>query len=474
MNPLRFHGPRASHALACALAGLILLSVVPISSATGAATFRATIGTNGANGTATLTAASPGSASLALSLRGLARATTYAASLNRGSCAKPSSRLFSLASFRSTSGGRVTRTSAVTAAQMLLLSKAPATIRIVAGRQVFCGAFPTISIQPPVTPPPTSPPPTPVPTPVTPLVASVAATVTTTFLPLDVAVTPAAIWVANGDNTVSKMDPTTNAVVLSLKVGPIGAAFPNAIAIGDDGDLWIASSMVDSSGAEIAGSVVRLDGASGQIKATIPVGPYPSDLTAGAGSIWVVNAGAMSVMRIDQATNIATMIDLTVPHLTGIGFGEGSIWVSATDGAVLRIDPVTNRVMAMIATAGGANGIVALNGAIWIACSGHKGQADGSVARIDPATNQVTTTIPVGSGPFYLATAGGYVWVSLFGEPSVVAINPLTNAVETRVSTQGVNYGIAGGDHAVWVAQPNIEGVSATPPQPGTVTRISF
>src|SRR5207237_9725659 len=118
--------------------------------------------------------------------------------------------------------------------------------------------------------PPASPTPLPAPPPVS--AAAVAAIVTVGLLPLDVAATPSAIYVINGDNTVSRIDPSTNSLLSDIQIGAAGDGVPTSITVGDEGDLWISISVTDDAGNFVPGRVVRVDPASGRVMTTLPTG----------------------------------------------------------------------------------------------------------------------------------------------------------------------------------------------------------
>jgi YVTN family beta-propeller protein len=81
-----------------------------------------------------------------------------------------------------------------------------------------------------------------------------------------------AIWVSNtGENTVSRIDPSTNDVRQTIEVGggPAGVAVtPRAV--------WVANGL--------DGTVSRIDPETNQVSQTIPVGNGPSGAAAGDGA----------------------------------------------------------------------------------------------------------------------------------------------------------------------------------------------
>lgn len=175
------------------------------------------------------------------------------------------------------------------------------------------------------------------------------------------------------------------------------------------------------------------------VKAEIEVGGGPIGITAGEGSIWVVNSefasdGAGSVSRIDPASGevIATIEVGRVP--LEVAVGEGSVWVSnSEDDTVSRIDPSSNEVVAAIDTCAAPEGISIGAGSAWVAC-----EDDGAVARIDPSTDEVVEEIAVGLTPRFVAFAFDDVWVSNYGDGTITRIDPATNEVVAEIETAGL------------------------------------
>lgn len=124
------------------------------------------------------------------------------------------------------------------------------------------------------------------------------------------------------------------------------AAFPNAVVTGL-GSAWAAAPNESSEG----GSVIRIDPATAEIQAEIPVDHLPgwnwgsAGMAVGLGDVWITSAAAArdgdpsngcciaTVERIDAATNtVAASFD------AGPGYGE-DIWIEGDEVWVLRRDP---------------------------------------------------------------------------------------------------------------------------------------
>jgi YVTN family beta-propeller protein len=442
-----------------AIASLALAPVV--SSATLTNAWQAKIGSAGANGTAKIQAYDTGVGTLVLKLAKMKASTLLPVTLYKGTCSSTVV-LLKLASIKTTSAGAASRTSSLTAAQVNSIksaTKGTGRISIRVGSSttggVKCGLFAAFVVPPPP--------------------AQVTAKITVGAFPTDVLVTPTGVLVANSpDWEIEKIDPATNSALFSIELPLTGLAGITTLASGE-GALWAATLAADSAGTQLPGSLLRLDPASGQVTATIPIGKLPMDLATSPGAVWVTNYLDGTVMRIDTVTNqVAATVTLD-GRPTGVAYDFGSVWVTNDlTGAVLRIDPATNQVVATIATVGDAAGVTTGGGAVWVTNWGTEGQPDGVLSRIDPATNAVVRTIPVGTNPWWLAYGGGYVWIAMDGEPTVVQVNATTNALQSRLQVGGEPMGIAATDHVVWATVPVASPDPNSPTPPGTLVKIQY
>jgi len=192
------------------------------------------------------------------------------------------------------------------------------------------------------------------------------ATITVRRAPLDVAATPGAVWVTNsggGGDNVARIDPQTNQVVGRPTVT---GASPQSLAVGG-GSVWVAN--------HDAGTVTRIDRASGRVVADIPVPSAPHRVAYGAGAAWVGNWHDNSVSRIDPTTN--RVVGSPIPigfHAGNLVVGAGGVWVTsdyranaaAEDVVVVRIDPQTRRAVETIAVGGHPIDVAATEGAVWV------------------------------------------------------------------------------------------------------------
>ncbi len=110
--------------------------------------------------------------------------------------------------------------------------------------------------------------------------------------PTGVAFTPEAVWVSSAPNTLARIDPSgpKPEVVFTKTVG----SQPTSV-VADHGAIWVAN--------QLDGTVTRLNAATGQADATIPVGHGPNGLAATTDVLWVANELGDSVATIDPDTN---------------------------------------------------------------------------------------------------------------------------------------------------------------------------
>jgi YVTN family beta-propeller protein len=144
------------------------------------------------------------------------------------------------------------------------------------------------------------------------------------------------VWASNQQSgTVSRLNPKKRKVVKTIRV----AGSPTCIRAGA-GAIWVGSQSTDDV-FRIAGTVTRIDPATGAIVATTKVGARPSDGTRGPDGLeWIPNLGDGTITRIDPATD--KVVD-TIPVVAGPFVARsffGSVWVGDFRGTqVWRLTP---------------------------------------------------------------------------------------------------------------------------------------
>jgi class 3 adenylate cyclase/streptogramin lyase len=209
--------------------------------------------------------------------------------------------------------------------------------------------------------------------------------------------------------------------------------------------------------------VARVDPATRQVVARIPVDEHPVDVALGDGSVWVLDRDG-SVRRIDPVTNEATVIETMAEDPRAIAAGEGEVWLAdGTKGIIHKIDPASNRVTASFRMGDVAQDVSVGEGAVWVATPDY-------LVRIDASSGQISES--EGSfGPgaeletkvrFRTAVGAGFVWRTWSEYPTVIR-NEVTRDRFDRfdVGVLPRDIAVSGGD--VWLVACGT---------PGTVVRL--
>src|SRR5262249_15427143 len=124
---------------------------------------------------------------------------------------------------------------------------------------------------------------------------------------------------------------------------------------------------------------------------------------------------------------------------TAVAYGRGAVWVAEADADVVeRVDPSSLAVRQTINVGHSPSGIAAGGSGVWVA-----NHDDGTVAWINPASNTVVREIKVGHDPTAVAVGYGSVWVTNSGDGTVTRIDAATGTVTTpAIRTRAVGRGI--------------------------------
>jgi len=179
------------------------------------------------------------------------------------------------------------------------------------------------------------------------------------------------VWlVSDRQGTLTAVDPSTNAITGTTALEPrsygVAAGF---------GSVWVTSMGPRPEKGEDGvrapagpGILQRVDATTGELVATIEVGPTPLFLACGEGAVWVINQGDGTVSRVDPGTNaVGATIEVGIDGPGGdIAVGEGMVWVRASKTLLSVIDPATNAVIARYGPTAGSGGVRADHGSAWI------------------------------------------------------------------------------------------------------------
>jgi len=163
-------------------------------------------------------------------------------------------------------------------------------------------------------------------------------------------------------------------------------------------------------------------------------GPAPPEGPSPAGpSLWVLNNGSATVARVDPNTLQVTASIPVGAFPTSISAGGGFVWVAnAEEGTVSKIDPATNEVVATL-DLGDAREVLFAEDALWVS----QGGGLNALAKVDPASGEIvsSTELDMEFGPGALAFGGGSIWASpsLTTDEEIARIDPATGEVQATI-----------------------------------------
>jgi YVTN family beta-propeller protein len=228
---------------------------------------------------------------------------------------------------------------------------------------------------------------------------------------------------------------------------------------GGDGSVWVTNAD--------AGTVARIDPHTRAVVETLPVGASPTGIAVGAGAVWVADNLGQSVARVDPAVDRVVQTIVVGNGPDGVAVGDGAVWVAnASDGTLSRIDPASGDVVATIALGASATDVTTGFGAVWVS-----DESGDCVFRVDPTSDQVTASIHVGTGPTALASGFGSVWVVNSLDGTVSRIDPQSNSVTSTVTVGDGAGGLAVGAGGVWVTSQYAGTLSRIDPAANVVRR---
>jgi streptogramin lyase len=242
--------------------------------------------------------------------------------------------------------------------------------------------------------------------------------------PVAIAIWNHEIWVANGigasmrphppgENTVMRINASTGKVTMTVPVRD-----PESITAGL-GAIW-----VGRPGGGI-GAIIRIDPSTSRVTKTIPIpADGPVQLAAGFHSLWAltprIRAGHPSrstLFRIDSQTGQFSA-QIAVPGSSDrLAVGDDGVWIGA-DARVLEVNPSTNQLLAEHVALRGGN-LTTGDGSVWVTGT------NGNVWRIDPRRKRFDgQPTKIGASADELAFGLNAVWVTDSQDRAVAEIAP--------------------------------------------------
>ncbi|MBI1403081.1 MAG: YncE family protein [Porphyrobacter sp.] len=193
------------------------------------------------------------------------------------------------------------------------------------------------------------------------------------------------------------------------------------------GALWVANCK--------GGEVWRVNLETATLEAKVATGlanpKGETNVVAGAGSVWVASDPAGKVARIDPATNEVIATIPVAPETWYLAYGFDALWAVSSEGKVLqKIDPATNTVTGTVALGEVPGFLAAGEGAVWV-----QEQGDGTVAKVDPESLALAGRTKVGDNLKWgdIDTGGGAVWLRTTDDQTMVVIDPASGAIRARL-----------------------------------------
>jgi DNA-binding SARP family transcriptional activator/DNA-binding beta-propeller fold protein YncE len=226
-----------------------------------------------------------------------------------------------------------------------------------------------------------------------------------------------------------------------------------------DGLVWV--------GGDDSRTVSAIDAQTHRLVRTVPIRVFPSDIAAGAGSLWVVDGSRGRVVRIQPSYGEILATSRFAPSgeapadwfgfdPTAIAADEDGVWITDGSERLMRIDPSNPGAVERIPVGRPLVGVTTGAGGVW-AISGERAE----VLRIDPRTREGTMRLPIVAAPQLasafpraVAAGGDVVWVLNSNTGAVTKIDSRTRSIvgTITVGVERVPVQLAADAHALWVA----------------------
>jgi streptogramin lyase len=250
-----------------------------------------------------------------------------------------------------------------------------------------------------------------------------------------------AVWaISYQAGSISRIDPATGQVVLTKTLGMNAAT----VVAGDE--LWVAGYGVSPADSHL----FRIDPASGEVLGETPVGEVCCDLAVGAGRIWAIDPRG-DVVGVDPGRDrvedrYAVPFDREV-H-TNVVFGGGSLWVGSDGTALVEVDPATGEIRRTIDTPGGPP-FLQDDGLVW-------GAAPDVIWAVDASSGKVIRRVPLEDSIEVISLGVGFgsVWAGIRHPGyigAVLRIDPSTGEVLADLPDVDIPARIEIGFGSVWV-----------------------
>jgi branched-chain amino acid transport system substrate-binding protein len=296
--------------------------------------------------------------------------------------------------------------------------------------------------------------------------------------PAAIAVHDGVAWVVDADaQTVLRLSESSR-VVETFSTG----ATPTDVSVGAGG-VWVANGRPLEQAqfvGPIATSVARLDATTGTEREDIPLPPrrggaisnlVENHVAVKDDALWAVTPD-FAVVRIETATGAITRSNAV--RAAAVAAGASGIWVLGVDGALVRLDERTAKPIARTSVPASSIGSIAVgDDAAWVTSP-----ADGTLWRVGSELPPTLGAIDLGRGVSDVAVGPGAIWVANPLAGTLLKVGLESTAVEATIELDGTPRSVAVDGDAVWaavVADPvasTIEVAGIRPFPPSTCDRV--
>lgn len=244
------------------------------------------------------------------------------------------------------------------------------------------------------------------------------------FAPGEVAYGFGSLWIAHarGDAPIVRIDPAT--LQVTANVG--GSRFMGPGVTTAFGFVWSANLDPYAPPGPGTGSVSRIDPATNTVTLTIPSGPSPLAIAAGEHRLWTANHGNETISWVDVDRTVVTA-ETASEGIHNVIWGGGYVWASSYHTrAVLRVDPATGKTIDRTALPFAPLALAILGGRLYAASAGMGVGAEthGRIAAIRLTDATVDEILDIGPRIAALNVAGDRLLVICSGPGVIVELRP--------------------------------------------------
>ena len=199
---------------------------------------------------------------------------------------------------------------------------------------------------------------------------------------------------------------------------------------------------------ENAGVLLQINRRTRHLTRSISVGVNAGDVAVGEGAVWITDANSQTLLRVGPQYGDVTRIRLPAGGLSkpgvggGVAVGAGSVWVAQGLSRIARINPASGQIESSLPVAD-ANVVAFGEGAVWVAASDL-----GTLTKIDPRTSAIAWSTRIGPWICCLAAGGGYLWAA--NDAGIWKLTTDGRVLDT-ITTPSQTGNISFGDGALWV-----------------------